>query len=123
MSTAETSVVRIRDTLLVTMPADPDDATIDLLQERVLEALERQPARGLVMDISAVQTLDSFFARTLAETAQMVSLMGGRTVIAGMSPAVAITATQLGVSLGNARSTLDVDRALDLLEEGGPDHG
>ncbi len=110
------SVVRVRKTLLVTMPPDPDDATVDRLNERILETLERQPARGVVLDISAVATLDSFFARTVTETAQMVALMGGRTVIAGMQPAVAITATQLGITLGTTRAALDVDRALDLLE-------
>ena len=110
------TVMRVRNVLLVTMPSDPDDSTISALQDQVLGAMEREPARGLVLDISAVETLDSFFARTLAETAQMVALMGGRTVIAGMRPGVAITTTQLGLTLGNARSALDVDRALDLLE-------
>ena len=71
--------------------------------------------KGLVLDISTVQTLDSFFARTIAETVQMVALMGGRTVLAGMRASVAVTATQLGLTLGNALTALDVDRALDLL--------
>ena len=69
----------------------------------------------MILDISAVETLDSFFARTIAETAQMVALMGGRTVIAGMRPSVAITTTQLGLTLGGAMTALDVDRALDML--------
>jgi rsbT antagonist protein RsbS len=72
-------------------------------------------AKGLVLDISTVQTLDSFFARTVAETVQMVALMGGRTVLAGMRASVAVTATQLGLTVGNALTALDVDRALDLL--------
>jgi len=110
------SIIRVRKVFLATMPSDPDDRTISSLQERILESLERQPAVGLVLDMSAVETLDSFFARTVAETAQMVAIMGGRTVIAGMQPAVAITATQLGLTLGNAMTSLDVDRALDMLE-------
>ena len=116
MAAEQISIVRVRKIFLVTMPSDPDDRTINSLQEGILESLERQPAMGLVLDISAVETLDSFFARTVAETAQMVSLMGGRTVIAGMQPAVAITATQLGLTLGDALTALDVDRALDRLE-------
>ena len=111
------SVIRVRDVLMVTVPADPDDPTISLLQVEVLQAMERFEAKGLVLDISAVETLDSFFARTVAETAQMVALMGGQTVIAGMRPAVAITATQLGLTLGAAVTALDVDRALDLLTD------
>lgn len=109
------SVVRVWDVLMVTMPPDPDDLTIDRLQEKVLAAMERYEAKGLVLDISTVATLDSYFARTIAETVQMVGLMGGRMVIAGMHPSVAVTATQLGLTLGDALTALDVDRALDLL--------
>lgn len=109
------SVVKVRDVLMVTMPADPDDATVAALQDQVLKAMELYWAKGLVLDISAVDILDSFFARTVAETAQMVALMGGRTVIAGMRPSVAITVTQLGLTLGQTLTALDVDRALDLL--------
>ena len=72
------SVLKIRDILMVTMPPDPDDSTVAALQENVLGAMERYAAKGLVLDLSAVETLDSFFARTVSETAQMVSLMGGQ---------------------------------------------
>ena len=109
------SVVKVRDVLMVTVPRDPDDETVSALQERVLQAMERYEPRGLVLDISTVETLDSFFARTVAETADMVALMGGRTVIAGMQPSVAITVTQLGLTLGSTAAALDVDRALDML--------
>jgi len=112
------SVMKIRGLLLVTVPPDPDDLTISSLQEKVLDAMERTQARGLVLDISTVQTLDSFFARTVAETVQMVSLMGGRTVLAGMQANVAVTATQLGLTLGRAETALDVDRAFDRLLAG-----
>lgn len=113
------SVVKVRNVLMVTMPADPDDASVSALQMRVLQMMERYEATGLVLDISAVETLDSFFARTVAETAQMAALMGGRTVIAGMRPSVAITATQLGLTLGGTMTALDVDRALDTLTDAG----
>ncbi len=109
------SVIRLRDLLLVTVPPDPDDQTISALQEQVLETMAQYESRGLVLDISTVQTLDSFFARTIAETVQMVALMGGRTVLAGMRASVAVTATQLGLTMGKALAALDVDRALDLL--------
>src|ERR1035437_5433441 len=109
------SVVKLRDLLLVTVPPDPDDETVSALQDQVLQAMARHETKGLVLDISMVQTLDSFFARTVAETVQMVALMGGRTVLAGMRASVAVTATQLGLTVGNALTALDVDRALDLL--------
>ena len=77
----------------------------------------KHESRGLVLDISTVQTLDSFFARTVVETVQMVSLMGGRTVLAGMRANVAVTVTQLGLNMGSALTALDVDRAFDLLNK------
>jgi rsbT antagonist protein RsbS len=101
--------------LLVTVPPDPGDELISALQEQVLEAMARHEAKGLVLDISTVQTLDSFFARTVAETVQMVALMGGRTVLAGMRANVAVTATQLGLTVGKTLTALDVDQALDML--------
>lgn len=109
------SVVRVRDVLLVTMPSEPDDATVLRLQESVLSAMERYRTSGVVLDISAVQTMDSYFAQTVAETAQMVHLMGGRTIIAGMRPGVAIAATELGLSMGATETALNVDRAFDKL--------
>ena len=110
------SIVNIRKTLMVTVPADPDDATVSALQDEVLAAMERLEAKGVVLDISSVETLDSFFARTVAETASMVSLMGGRTVVVGMRPAVAVTATQIGITLGGIETALSMERALDLLD-------
>jgi rsbT antagonist protein RsbS len=110
------SVIKLHNVLMVTVPPDPDDETVSALQERVLQTMERYEAKGLVLDISTVETLDSFFARTVVETVQMVALMGGRTVLAGMRPSVAITATQLGLTLGSALTALDVDRALDVLD-------
>lgn len=109
------SVMKVRGLLLVTVPPDPDDEIVSSLQEQVLAMMERTQAKGLILDISTVQTLDSFFARTVAETVQMVSLMGGRTVLAGMQANVAVTATQLGLTLGHAETALDVDRAFDRL--------
>ena len=112
------SVIKVRDILMVTMPSDPDDSMVTALQENVLNAMERNAStRGLILDISAVDTLDSFFARTVSETAQMVMLMGGRTIIVGMRPAVAMTAVQMGLTLGHIETALSVDRALDLAAE------
>lgn len=115
------SVIKLRDLLLVTVPPDPDDRTVSELQERVLNAMARYECRGLVLDISTVQTLDSFFARTIADTVQMVGLMGGRTVLAGMRASVAVTATQLGLTMGKALTALDVDRAFDVLDSPPPE--
>ena len=118
MTEESLSIIKVRDVLMVTMPADPDDATVSALQVRVLLAMERSSARGVVLDVSAVDSLDSFFARMIAETTRMVSLMGGSTVLTGMRPSVAITLTQLGLTLGKTRIALNVDRAFDILRDG-----
>jgi rsbT antagonist protein RsbS len=115
MAAESISVIKVRNVLMVTVPPDPDDETVSALQDQVLQAMARYEAKGLVLDISTVQTLDSFFARTVAETVQMVALMGGRTVLAGMRANVAVTVTQLGLTLGGALTALDVDKALDRL--------
>lgn len=117
MSGDHLSIIKVRDVLLVTMPADPDDSTISELQNGVLNAMERHAAKGVVLDISAVETLDSFFARTVSETAQMVMLMGGRTLVVGMHPAVAVTSTEIGLTFGQIETALTVERALDLIAE------
>jgi rsbT antagonist protein RsbS len=107
------SVIKMRETLMVTVPPEPDDPTVSALQDRVLNAMDRHNAKCVVLDISQVETLDSFFARTVSETSRMVTLMGGRTIIVGMRPAVAITATQIGVTLNGIETALTVERALD----------
>ena len=115
MANGNISVIKIRDILLVTVPSDPDDGTVSELQEQVLYIMERHSAKGLILDISTVETIDSFFARTVSETVKMVALMGGLTVLAGMRACVAITTTQLGLSLDKTLTALDVDRAMELL--------
>ena len=117
MNPENISVIKLHEILMVTMPSDPDDLTIAALQDKVLQSMERHEAKAVVLDISAVETLDSFFARTVSETAQMVRLMGGRTIIAGMRPPVAVAATEIGLSLGKVETALNVDQALSLVGE------
>lgn len=112
MESGSIAVMKVRDVLLVTVPPEPDDSTINVLQDKVLASMIQFEPKGLILDISTVEIVDSFFARTIAETAQMVMLMGGRTIIAGMNASVAITATELGLPLKDVLTALDVDHAL-----------
>lgn len=111
------AVLHLGEYLLVSVPPDPDDDTVALLQIEVLRAMERTNALGLVLDISTVETVDSYFARTVSETVHMVALMGGVTVLSGMRASVAVTTTQLGLNLGGTATALDVDRAMVKLRE------
>lgn len=112
------SVIKLRDILLVTVPSEPDDEYIEALQRKVLDAMARHESKGLILDITTVQTIDSFFARTISETSKMVRLMGGRTVLAGMRPSIAIIVTQLGLTFENTMTALDVGIAQEMLERG-----
>lgn len=113
------SVMQVRENLIATFPPHPSDSTIDRLQDRILDRIDRAgPGRvqGVVLDVTPVQTVDSFFARTIVETANMIELMGCTTVIVGIGPGIAITATELGYSLGDVDTALDTDAALELLD-------
>lgn len=125
-SDTSTAVTRVYDVLIATFPARPTDRAVDELQEAILGRMEAVQPRGVVLDISNVTTLDSFFARVIAETADMVGLMGGETVVVGMQPSVAITAAELGFDLGDIETARNTDHALKLLgisvdEQGTPD--
>lgn len=115
------SVMRVRENLIATFPPHPSDSTIDDLQEQILERIDRAATghiQGVVLDVASVETVDSFFARTIVETAKMVELMGARPVLVGISPAIAITATELGFSLGDVETALSTDGALEVLGDG-----
>lgn len=115
-SEQQLSVIRFRDVLLATVPAQPSDGTITELQERILTAIDDHDideVSGVILDIKSVNIMDSFFARTVAETAQMIELMGSHPVLVGMRPSVAITTTELGFSLGDVDTALNTDSAIE----------
>ncbi|QLG29875.1 STAS domain-containing protein (plasmid) [Halorarum halophilum] len=114
------SLMRVGENMIASLPPHPSDSTIDELQERVLTRLNQTDAErinGVILDVESVQTVDSFFARTIVETAKMVELMGVRPVLVGISPPIAITATELGFDLGNIDTALNTDTALDMLSD------
>lgn len=112
--------MRVRENLIATFPPHPSDSTIDELQERILTRIHQTDAghiNGVILDVAPVQTVDSFFARTIVETAKMVELMGVHPVLVGISPAIAITATELGFSLGDVDTARSTDTAIKMLSD------
>lgn len=109
------SVMRVEEALIATLPEHPTDSTIKELQELILNQIARtdSDAEGVVLDVDAVQTVDSFFARMIVETAKMVELMGAHPVLVGVSPAIAITVTELGLTLGEVETALGTDQAIE----------
>jgi len=93
-----------------------DDSTVSRLQNDILQKLDMTGARGVLIDISVLTMVDSYFGRMLADTARMAGLMDARLVITGMQPAVAITLVELGLQLDNLHSALDLESGISLLE-------
>jgi rsbT antagonist protein RsbS len=108
-------ILKIGDVLLVSIQIDLQDQTVLALQEDLAERIVATGARGVIIDITAVDIVDSFIGRTFATIASMSRLMDAQTVVVGMRPAVAITLVELGLSLGGVRTALDLEKGMRLL--------
>lgn len=118
-----TTINEVYGVLIASFPGTPTDQAVDRLQEELLQQVDEKQPAGVILDISRVTTLDSFFARVISETASMVALMGGEVVVVGMRPSVAITAAELGYGFDDIETARDVDHALSVLgvNDGGAD--
>jgi rsbT antagonist protein RsbS len=112
---ARVPIVRLGQTFIATVQEELRDSDALALQEELSYALERTGARGVLLDLSTVQTIDSFLGRLLNDTAAELRLLGAQTVVVGIQPAVAVTLVELGLELKGIRTALDVDRGLRLL--------
>jgi rsbT antagonist protein RsbS len=108
-------IFQIDDCLLLTIQVDLEDRTIMTLQDDLAARIARVGAKGVLIDISALDVVDSFIGRMLANISAMASLLDATTVIVGMRPAVAITLVELGMSLPGIRTALNVDRGMELI--------
>src|ERR1044071_9215732 len=108
-------ILKVGRVLIVPIQVDMDDQTVIHLQERILSELERTGARGVLIDISLLEMVDSFIGRVLSDIAAMARIMDARTVVVGMQPAVAITLVELGLELRGVDTVLNVDEGIRLL--------
>ena len=108
-------ILRIGDLLLVSIQIDLQDQSAIALQEDLAEKISATGASGVVIDISAVEIVDSFIGRMFATIASISRLFDADTVVVGMRPAVAITLVELGLSLGEVRTALDLERGMAIL--------
>ena len=108
-------IVRIGDTLVVAVQEELRDREALQLQEALADALVRSGARGVLLDISVVETIDSFLGRLLHDIAAVSRLLGAETVVVGMQPAVAITLVELGLELAGVRTALTPEKGLALV--------
>ena len=119
-------ILKMGRLLLVTIQVDMHDRLALTLQDDLTEQVSRTGARGVLIDISSLETVDSFIGRMLADIASMSKILDAETVVVGMRPAVAITLVELGLSLRGVRTALNVEKGVALLrsalraEESGP---
>ncbi len=109
-------VLKVGDFLLVTIQEELHDRLVLKLQEDLLARISETSARGVLIDISSLDMVDSFTGRVLANTAGMAHLLDAETVVVGMRPAVAITLVELGLSLKGIHTALNVDKGIELLQ-------
>ena len=112
---ARVPVVRIGDILVATVQEELYDGDALRLQTDLSELLERTGAQGVLIDLSTVETVDSFLGRLIGEIAAGSRLMGAQTVVVGMRPAVALTLVEMGLRLPGVRTALDTDKGYALL--------
>ena len=115
-------ILKLNGFLLVTIQVELHDQLAMTLQDDLTNMLSKTRAKGVLIDISALEIVDSFIGRSLAHIAGMARVMDAVTVLVGMRPAVAITLVELGMSLKGVRTALNVDKGMNLLREavGGP---
>ena len=109
-------ILKMGRCLLVTIQVDMDDRLALGLQDDLTARIAATGARGVLIDIAAVDVVDSFIGRMLANVASMARVLDAATVVVGMRPAVAITLVELGLSLPGIRTALNVERGMALLQ-------
>jgi rsbT antagonist protein RsbS len=108
-------ILKMGDCLLVTIQVDMHDQLAVTLQEDLTAQIAKHRSRGVLIDISSLEIVDSFIGRMLANIAAMSRVLDAQTVLTGMQPAVAITLVELGMSLSGIRTALNVERGMELL--------
>jgi rsbT antagonist protein RsbS len=108
-------ILKMGEYLLVTIQVDMHDRLAITLQDDLTNRISQTGAKGVLIDISSLEIVDSFIGRMLGNIASMSRVLDAETVVVGMQPAVAITLVELGMSLDGVRTALNVDAGMDLL--------
>ena len=120
-------ILKMGNYLLVTIQVDMRDRLAMTLQDDLTSKIVKDRAKGVLIDISALEIVDSFMGRMLGDIAAISRVLDAETVVVGMRPAVAITLVELGLSLPGVRTALNVERGMALLQDrvgqAGPDDG
>ncbi|WP_416148589.1 STAS domain-containing protein [Salipaludibacillus sp. HK11] len=109
-------ILKLHDYLLISVQVDLDDQTALQFQEDVLEKIHQEGSKGVVIDLTSVEMIDSFIAKVLGDVVDMSNLMGAKVVLTGIQPAVAITLIDMGIVLDDVPTALDLEQGLDRLQ-------
>ena len=109
-------ILQIGEFLLVTIQVDMHDQLALTLQDDLTRKIERSGARGVMLDISALDMVDSFIGRMISNISAIAGILSASTVVVGMQPAVAITLVELGLTLPGVQTALNAERGMDLLK-------
>ncbi|PYZ92118.1 RsbT antagonist protein RsbS [Salipaludibacillus keqinensis] len=109
-------ILKLHDYLLISVQVELDDQTALQFQEDVLEKIHEEGSRGVVIDLTSVEMIDSFIAKVLGDVVDMSNLMGAKVVLTGIQPAVAITLIDMGIVLDEVPTALDLEQGLERLQ-------
>ena len=108
-------VIKLKDNLIVSIQGSLGDRLVLQLKNDITNAIERGGVRGLVIDLSGIDVMDSFISRAIRDIGLVARLMGVRAIISGMEPMVAMTLVEMGMDLEGVRAALNLEAALDML--------
>ena len=108
-------ILKQGDYLIASIQSSLTDADLVQLRDQVVDKVGRFRSRGVIVDVTVLDVMDSFAVRTLSTLAQMITLRGAETVIVGIQPEVAFAMVQLGLTLGNVTTALDLEEGLSYL--------
>jgi len=115
-------ILKQGDVLVASVQAALTDADLEQLRDELAERVGRFRSRGVIVDVTVLDVVDSFAARTLRDIAQMMRLRGAETIVVGLQPEMAIAMVQLGLTFDNVITALDLEEGLELLQRRLPRH-
>ncbi|SDG69352.1 STAS domain-containing protein [Desulfosporosinus hippei] len=111
----KTSLLKIGKVLILSIEGEVNDFSVVSMQDMLLKEVRNTSTRGVILNIARLEIVDSYMARVLSDTARMIRLMGGITILVGVNPMIALTMVDMGLDIKEVKTALNLDAALELL--------
>jgi len=121
MESRKIPIIKLRDNLLVSIQVELDDQLALTLQDDITHEIVKTGAMGLILDVSAINIMDSYIARVINNIGRNARIMGARPVVVGLQPAIAITLVEMGMEMESVDTALNLEAGLELMEDAGED--